>query len=197
MLRRFVAAVLFALTAMVVGATPASASIGWFDFKRITNTNSTLWFKWSDNTNPELVQSSPGWRAGSGDSTACGYINHGWLPVGWYDGWGHWNNYDSLIKGRVFWVQDKRCGDGTLRTELFIHTEETAANGQSCPTAGDDPYCWEAVYDYNSGGCIKVAYPNNGFSDIIGQAHWYWHNRYGGSGHGTNPNPVHKLYVHD
>ena len=58
-------------------------------------------------------------------------------------GWG-------TIKGRVFYLSNKPCWNGTWRSELFIHSEETAAQGQYCPTAYDDPFCWEGDYDYHS-----------------------------------------------
>ena len=34
----------------------------------------------------------------------------------------------NLIKGRAFYLGNKRCHDGTLRTDLFIHTETGAGN---------------------------------------------------------------------
>jgi len=170
----------------------AGASIGWFELARTSNTNSTLWWKYAlDN---DMVYTGSAWRAGTGSTTACNQVGRGWLPVGWYDTWGHWDNYDGLIKGRVFYLQDKRCGDGTLRTELFIHSEETASNGQYCPSGYDDPYCWESWIDYYSSGCIKLAHANNGFPDAIGAAHWEWHNRFGSGAHGSY-GLYHRLYV--
>ena len=86
----------------------------------------------------------------------------GWLPSGWYSQWGHWNDYNgSAVKGRVWWLQDKYCSDGvTKRTELFIHSEETASNGcRTGTSAYDDPFCWERL-DYYSLGCIKIARPS-------------------------------------
>ena len=139
------------------------------------------------------------WRAGSGQSGVhndC-LIGQGWLPRGWYSQWGHFNHYDGTIKGRVWYWQDKWCHDGSaLRTELFTHTEETADNGQYCPTSGDDRYCWDGAYDYYSNGCIKIAYPHAGFPNDVGDAHWRYHN-YGGSathGYFTDSN---ELYVYD
>ena len=193
--RRLLTVAAAAAVVAFVAAPAGTAASGWFSFKRTSNTDSRLVFKWAYDTNP-TVYTSPTWRAGSGSSTVCGEIGRGWLPLGWYDVWGHWNHYDALIKGRVIWLQNKRCGDGTLRTELFIHSEETAANGQSCPTGGDDPYCWEGWFDYYSNGCIKLAYPNAGYANDIGSAHWYWHNRFGSTLHGDHANLPSKLYVH-
>ena len=188
------ARLLTTLVVMLILAAPgcARASIGWFELDRTSNTSSTL--RWKYALDNDMVYTGASWRAGTGSTTACNQIGRGWLPVGWYDTWGHWNNYDGLIKGRVFYLQDKRCGDGTLRTELFIHSEETASNGQYCPTSGDDPYCWEGWTDYYSNGCIKLAHANAGFPDAIGEAHWEWHNRFGSPAHGSY-GLYHRLYV--
>ena len=67
------------------------------------------------------------WRAGSGfpgryTTNPC-VKGHGWLPDGTYS-LRQYNDYaGTLIHGRSFRLSDKRCGDGTLREELFIHTE--------------------------------------------------------------------------
>jgi len=110
-----------------------------------------------------------GFRAGSGESTNECYVGHGWLPAGWYNLVGHFDSYNgSSIKGRVWQLSDKRCsgGTGNLRTQLFIHSEETADTGQYCPTPGDDPFCWEGASDYYSVGCIKLAHATPYPSDI-------------------------------
>ena len=100
--------------------------------------------------------SSAIWRAGSGSgTTACEKNN--WIPVGSYDVPFHDDNYaGSDIRGRVWRLSDYQCSNGVVRNELFIHSEETSSNGQSCPTGGDDPFCWEGANDYYS-GCIKIA----------------------------------------
>ena len=104
---------------------------------------------------------------------AC-WIGHGWLPAGWYDLNGHWDSYNgSAIKGRVFYLQNKPCWNGTWRTELFVHSEETADQGQYCPTVYDDPFCWEGDFDYYSNGCIKLAHAQPYPSDVA-QAHSLW-----------------------
>lgn len=150
------------------------------------------------------------WRAGSGTSTNPCEVNRGWLPNGWYDLWGHWDDYDQTIKGRVWWLEDMRCHNGTLRTELFIHTEETRLRDQSCgdQLPDDDlPYCWdrkrayagaaEGTYDYYSQGCIKVRRrsPEGTWPDAMSDVHTTWHGRGGGSQHGqfTRTDTV---YVH-
>jgi hypothetical protein len=112
--------------------------------------------------------SSQIWRAGSGSGkTACEKNN--WIPLGSYDVPFHDDNYNaSLIKGRVWRLSDYQCSNGVRRTELFIHSEETSNNGQSCPTSDDDPFCWEGANDYYSNGCIKIARMpvTNGQSDL-------------------------------
>ena len=146
------------LVALVLStAAPASAANGWWTFNRNTNLNSTLTWKWTYPPSP--ADYSRSWRAGSGTTMDECEIGRGWLPAGWYAQKGHWDHYDgSKVKGRVWWIQDKTCRDGsTRRTELFIHSEETASNGQSCSSAYDDPFCWEREADYYSNGCIKVS----------------------------------------
>src|SRR5206468_447857 len=116
----------------------------FFAFHRSTNTNSWLTINKQD-VYTGAILAQRGFRAGSGTSTDECYVAHGWLPAGWYDIVGHYDNYNaSLIKGRVWRLSDKRCmgGTGTLRTELFIHSEETADEGQYCPTPYDDSFCW-------------------------------------------------------
>ena len=181
--------VLGAIAVLILLAPQASAR---WTFDKIVNNDSRLQWCWF---NPQIytTECSDNWRAGSGqpggtDGCAVGY---GWLPTGDYDLWGHWDGYDGVIKGRVFYVQDKWCWNGSaLRTELFIHTEETAGNGQSCPTSGDDPYCWEGTFDYYSEGCIKVAYPNNGFNNVIGANHTWFHKQFGCHGYCTYTNQL-------
>jgi len=105
------------------------------------------------------------WRAGSGlpgasAENAC-VKGHGWLPDGTYSLL-QYNDYDgSLIHGRAFRLNDKRCANGTLRQQLFIHTEAGAGNTQ-CPNVPGDQLCrWEfpKINDYTSHGCIKMSPP--------------------------------------
>lgn len=152
-----------------VNAPPAAAarSCLYFEFVKNTNINSTLYWRWMDDYGRCLHSDS--WRAGSGVTTDPCQTNQGWLPNGWYDldSTGHVDGYGGMaIKGRVWSLQDKNCSDGTPRTELFIHTEETQSNGQSCSSDPDDPWCWDktaacstcgaGTNDYKSEGCIKV-----------------------------------------
>ena len=120
---------LLAAVVLAWTAQSATAANGWWTFDRNTNLNSTLSWKWT--YPPSSAQYTRSWRAGSGSTTDECEVGRGWLPAGWYSQWGHWNNYDgSAIRGRVWWLQDKYCSDGiTRRTELFIHSEETADNG--------------------------------------------------------------------
>ena len=171
-------------TFLVVLCMPMVASARW-TFDKITNLDSDLRWCWF---NPQIytTECSDTWRAGSGmpgHTDGC-EVSKGWLPTGDYDLWAHYDNFNGDIAGRVFHVQDKLCWNGTPRTALFIHTEETSSNGQYCPTSGDDPYCWESVdWDYRSEGCIKIAYPANGFSNVIGANHNWFHKQF--SCHGS------------
>jgi hypothetical protein len=103
-------------------------------------------------------------------------------------------------QGRVWWLQDKTCRDGiTRRTELFIHSEETASNGQSCSSAYDDPFCWERESDYYSLGCIKLARPSPvaSFPNDLGAAHATYHDYGGRDAHGAFNSPdSNELYVY-
>jgi hypothetical protein len=160
-----------ALTVLSLLAPVARASAGtqvFFAFHRYSNTNSLLTENLQDVYSGQILMQQA-FRAGSGTSTNECYLSHGWLPSGWYDLVGHFDHYNaSLIKGRVWELSDKRCmgGTGTLRTELFIHSEETADDGQYCPTAYDDPFCWEGVSDYYSNGCVKLAHAPPYPSDV-------------------------------
>jgi hypothetical protein len=130
-----------------------------------------------------LALGQAGWRAGSGVSTDACQRNAGWLPTGHYDVRTFVHNKDDVIKGRAWWLSDKACASYpyTMRTELFIHTEETSTTDQYCPTSGDDPYCWDTDYgDYASEGCIKIKQPN---MDMY-QFHHEWHRLVSGA-HGT------------
>ena len=90
-------------------------------------------------------------RAGSGSGTdACQHNN--WIPLGDYDVLWHDDNYPgSKIQGRVWRLSDYQCSNGVRRTELFVHSEETSGQGQSCGPSGTDyPFCWEGDHDYYS-----------------------------------------------
>ena len=71
----------------------------------------------------------------------------------------HDDNYPgSKIQGRVWRLSDYQCSNGVRRTELFVHSEETSGQGQSCGPSGTDyPFCWESDHDYYSLGCVKLA----------------------------------------
>jgi hypothetical protein len=103
------------------------------------------------------------WRAGSGlpggSATNACVKGHGWLPDGRYSLRQYDDYAGNLIHGRAFRLSDKRCANGTLREQLFIHTEAAAGNRQ-CPNGPGDQICrWEfpAVNDYTSHGCIKMS----------------------------------------
>ena len=103
------------------------------------------------------------WRAGSGlpggSATNSCVKNHGWLPDGRFSLRQYDNYAGNLIHGRAFRLSDKRCANGTLREQLFIHTEAAAGNAQCADGPGDQICRWEypKVNDYTSHGCIKMA----------------------------------------
>ena len=179
-------------------SAPAPAANGWWTFNRNTNLDSRLSWKWTYPPSP--TEHSRNWRAGSGTTKNECEIGNGWLPAGWYALQGHWNHYDGTkIKGRVWYVQDKVCRDGvTRRSQLFIHSEETESNGQSCTSTYDDPFCWEREGDYYSDGCIKVARPSPvaSFPNDLSSAHNTYHDYGGSSKHGFLDRPDrNELYV--
>lgn len=85
-------------------------------------------------------------KAGSGDGTsnAC-TTNHGWLPNGTYTARYEKNHQtdSDVVKGSVWYLGNKECSNGTLRTELFIHSQGGNGGG------------WQES-NYKSQGCIKI-----------------------------------------
>jgi hypothetical protein len=176
--------------------TGAVGAVTTWDYHRDSLINATLTIKLSD---PETgrIYGSQAWRAGSGTvQDACNKADPahgdnvgGWLPTGLYDIKGHYHHYNgSSVRGRVWRLQDKACSDGTLRTELFIHSEETADNGQSC-----EAFCWDGPNDYYSQGCIKISRGGAAPTDLA-QANDKWDSWDGRHGAFTASN---KLYVHN
>lgn len=103
------------------------------------------------------------WRAGSGFEGAAATNEcakgRGWLPNGTYSFIQYDDYWGQLIKGRVFYLGNKACRNGTLRTELFIHTETGRHNKQCRDRKGDQRCRWEypKINDYKSSGCIKLS----------------------------------------
>jgi hypothetical protein len=95
---------------------------------------------------------------GKAGRNAC-VNNKGWLPNGTYRVRQYADYPGHLIKGRAFRLDDKRCPSGTLREQLFIHTEAGAGNTQCANAPGDQLCRWEypKINDYTSHGCIKMS----------------------------------------
>lgn len=164
----------FALLILLPTPAKAERACGFFEFIKNTNANSTLKLNFQD-VGGACVSIS--WRAGSGTNQDTCAVSVGWLPNGWYHLNGMYNHYSgTIVKGRAWWVSNKQCANGTWRTELFIHTEETVSQGQQCTPNPDDPHCWEGDFDYLSNGCIKLKHPGD-----IASAHQWWHNYVSGS----------------
>ena len=143
-------ALLVVALAALACATPASASYFYYDRASLTNSAFEAEDYYGDWTG--FV------RAGSGSGTdACQHYN--WIPRGHYDVLWHDDYYaGSAVQGRVWRLSDYECSNGVRRTELFVHSEETSEQGQSCGPEGTDyPFCWEGDHDYYSYGCIKLA----------------------------------------
>ena len=180
------------LLGVVLGGAGRAGAAVYFDFDRVGNTTSLLYETWQDAASGK-VYAQQSWRAGSGTTTNECQIGYGWLPGGYYNLVAHYDHYDGTkIKGRVWQLSDKACWNGTTRTELFIHSEETASNGQACTAAYDDPFCWEGTYDYYSQGCIKLSRAAPAPTDLA-QADNDWHNWGGGTG---ALNLYHRVYVY-
>ncbi|MEO5708812.1 MAG: hypothetical protein ABIQ59_03215 [Nocardioidaceae bacterium] len=102
------------------------------------------------------------WRAGAGyfrDSTDACRKNNGWLPDGTYQPRLARDYGGNLIKGRAIYLGQKQCANGTMRTDLFIHTEQGAGSRQCANRPGDQVCRWEypRINDYRSYGCIKLS----------------------------------------
>jgi hypothetical protein len=191
MKRIVLAAVAAVVAALGAGACTGRAAV-YFDFHKISNTGSVLYETWQDAATGK-VYAQQSWRAGSGYSIDECLQGAGWLPSGYYNIVSHYDHYDGTkVKGRVWQLSDKACWNGTPRSELFIHSEETADNGQYCTAIYDDPFCWEGDFDYKSAGCIKVAHAAPYPSDIA-RADSAWHNWGGGSGY---LNLYHRVFVY-
>jgi hypothetical protein len=91
-------------------------------------------------------------RAGSGNGTTNACVrNAGWLPDGGYnnsdsDSNSHFSFYNktwgnTVVRGWVWDLGNKKCSNGTLRTELFVHSEGTSGWNNN---------------NYKSEGCIKI-----------------------------------------
>lgn len=120
---------------------PIKSTLGWYEYRVIPD-------------RPPVLTYKARYRAGSGDGTkdSC-RTAHGWLPNGWYGGTFR-TGFDGIINGIVWQLDNKKCKrNGTMRTELFIHSEMTPGAGQNC---GYEPECWNGSRDYYSAGCIKI-----------------------------------------
>jgi hypothetical protein len=121
-----------------------------------------VWRVWRHQDGRRTLVEQDAWRAGSGftpHSTNACKKNDGWLPNGGYRPRLHANYWGSLIKGRAISLGAKQCANGTLRTDLFIHTEQGDRNSQCPDRAGDQVCRWEypRINDYRSFGCIKLS----------------------------------------
>jgi len=153
--------VLCALLAGLLVGAPAQAAVGYtttmtFDKNPSDPTNSRLFWRVyrveENGSQRKIVDVS--WRAGSGNgSTDSCYRNNGWLPNGYYDTTLYMNYNGSVIDGVAFRLSDKKCHNGTPRTELFVHSEMTTSGGQNCNVERE---CWNGNGDYKSAGCIKL-----------------------------------------
>jgi hypothetical protein len=168
------ARLLVALVALACGLTvapvaPASAQ-GSHRYAVITfrknhhdaHRSTLVWrvFRVSGGTTTTVVRKS--WRAGSGyfrNSTNACAKNRGWLPNGRYRPALFSDYHGNVIKGRAIYLGQKACANGTVRTALFIHTEQGDRSRQ-CPDRPGDQACrWEYPRnnDYRSYGCIKMS----------------------------------------
>lgn len=117
------------------------------------------------NSRLELVKRTPGrdkviktYKAGSGQVKNTCAVGKGWLPnagaskpyaVQW-----HRKNFDGVINGFVIKISDRKCHNGTKRTELFIHSEMKPNGKQG--TIESERWTNSGPNDYYSNGCIKL-----------------------------------------
>lgn len=115
---------------------------------------------------------------GDGDPNGAGPA-----PVGIYDMNSapyHSDGYNgNLIYGRVWRFEDKACPNGTGRTEIFIHSEETPSATQGSV----ESQRWDGVNDYKSHACWKVARADNGGDDAVSRLDSWWHKQGGTTNH--------------
>jgi hypothetical protein len=179
-----IAALVVVVASFFAADLARAATITSFRYHRDSLINATLTLHRRD-ANTGRILNTDSWRAGSGTvQDACNKADPahgdnvgGWLPTGFYDITRHVHNYPgSSVQGRVWQLQNHACSDGTVRTELFIHTEETSSGGQSC-----EQFCWDGPNDYYSQGCIKVARAGAAPTDIAeANNHWdAWDGRHG------------------
>ena len=163
----FVAALACLLTGLVVTPTADAATRRYAVITFHKNYQNTFrsrltWqvFEVVDGKRTTVVSRS--WRAGSGyyrTSTNSCRKNRGWLPDGTYQPRLFADYPGNLIKGRAIRLGEHRCPNGTMRTDLFIHTEQGAHNIQCPNRKGDQPCRWEypQINDYRSLGCVKLS----------------------------------------
>ncbi|GGS20250.1 hypothetical protein GCM10010252_69420 [Streptomyces aureoverticillatus] len=141
-------------TTPTASASDAAAAAGGhylkFDKNQRNQTNSTLYLM-KRAAGPDKVIKK--YRAGSGVTRNSCTRFKGWLPNGTYTIQFHARRYNgSLIKGYVIKISDKRCPNGTLRNDLFIHSEMNRSGGRG----STEPFRWNGPSDYKSNGCIKL-----------------------------------------
>ncbi|MFD5425458.1 L,D-transpeptidase family protein [Streptomyces sp. NPDC127084] len=161
-----------ALAAVVTGvlgattATPAQARTESQTSAQATDAYYLRFDKGSvTNSRLELVQRTPGrdkviktYKAGSGQVKDTCAVGRGWLPnagarkpyaVEW-----HRKDFDGIINGFVIKISDRKCHNGTKRTELFIHSEMKPNGRQG--TIESERWTNSNPNDYYSNGCIKL-----------------------------------------
>ncbi|MCB5167749.1 hypothetical protein LG634_23320 [Streptomyces bambusae] len=144
---------------------PAAVPAYYLKFDKSSVTNSRLYLMKSV-AGPDRVLAS--YKAGSGQTTNTCTLNKGWLPNGTYNIEFHRTNFDGIINGYVIKISDKKCHNGTKRTELFIHSEMRPNGTQG--TIESERWTNSNPNDYYSNGCIKLNPGNikNLFSKIGG-----------------------------
>ncbi|RLV48287.1 hypothetical protein D9V37_19785 [Nocardioides mangrovicus] len=122
-----------------------------------------VWRQWQRSAGGWRLVDTAEWRAGSGLGGARGRSscvrNVGWLPNGTYTARPYTDYHGNVIHGRAFRLSNHACGRGTVRHNLFLHTETGPGNHQCANRPGDQACRWEfpAINDYRSNGCIKLS----------------------------------------
>jgi hypothetical protein len=135
------------LGTVVCLVTPANAATNpyFFSFAKTNSTPtsnpSSSLFWWHNNPNPDYPPKIIAhWQAGSGQSTNSCTKNVGWLPNGNYKITQAFLNHSGTVTGPALELSDHACSNGTMRTELFIHSS----------------YPWSSGH-YMSNGCLKLS----------------------------------------
>jgi hypothetical protein len=136
-----VGALLIAILALPQAHASASTTLyDWYFTKNASDQTSSVLGLYQNTVGGPTIAT---FRAGSGitgHENEC-ESNYGWIPSGWGNITGYNHNYPgTTVTGPVLILANRPCYNGTVRTELFVHSS----------------YPWLTSH-YQSNGCVKVS----------------------------------------